>query len=130
MGTVLTDKARVGCYIVSEAGGATGGMRSREKGVLLTGAVYEPGMVLGRLTANDKYVPLAAEAADPATGSHVPAAICFGHYDGSDGDVEGVVSKRETEANGHELIWPEGYAANDITAAESALREQGIVVRY
>jgi hypothetical protein len=48
--TVLTDSGRrEGGYIISESEGATGGMRSRDVGVLLSGTVGVSGMVVGKV---------------------------------------------------------------------------------
>lgn len=130
MARILTDNGRrVGAYIVGEGAGADGGPGySRENVTFAEGAEYVPGMVLGRL-ANGTYVPLAAAAADPATGSHLPVAVCYGFYDATDDDVKGVASVRRTTVSGHELVWPAGYDAAKIATATAALAALGIVVR-
>lgn len=109
MTTILTENLnRTANYIVSEDSSM---YLSREQVTLASGHVYKPGMVLGKLTANGKYVPLAATAADPATGSHVPTAICFDDYDATDADVRGVVTARHAQVHAAMLIWP--AALND-----------------
>lgn len=126
---VLTEGSRNGEHIVSEAGGATGGMRSREVVTLASGALGVPGMVLGMLSASGKYVPLTATAADPATGSEVAAAVLWGHVDATDADAAAVVHMRECEVNGALLVWPAGITSQAKTAAIAALASKGIIVR-
>lgn len=128
MSRVLTDTGRrVGCYIVDEGDGATGPHFSRDNVTLLTGAEYVPGMVLGKVTASGKYAPLNEAGAD---GTEAVAGICYGFYDATDADVKGVATVRRAAVNGHELVWPGTYDAANIAAAEAALAELGIVVRY
>lgn len=127
MGTVLTDSGkREGDYIISESAGATGGMRSRDRGTLLTGTVGVSGMVCGQVTASGKYTPLATGASD---GSQNAAAILFTSADASAADAVAVFSVRETEVNDKELIWPAGISAPNKAAAVAALKAKGIIVR-
>lgn len=132
MSRVFTDTGRrVGAYIIGEAAGADGGPGySREQVTFAEGAEIVPGMVLGQLTADDEYVPLAAAAADPATGSHVVAGIAYGFYDATEAAARGVITKRRTTVSGHELVWPAGYTDNQKAAAIEALADLGIIVRF
>ncbi|WP_321336560.1 head decoration protein [Breoghania sp.] len=124
---ILSERSRVGCYIISEAGGETGGMRSRDVGTLLAGTKYAPGQLLGFVTASEKYAPLNAAGAD---GTENATAICFGWYDATAADYDGaVLTVRETEANGLELVWPNGISDADKTAAIADLAALGIIVR-
>jgi len=127
MATVLTDNGkREGAYIISESDGATGGMRSRDRGTLLTGTVGVSGMVLGQVTASGKFTPLNTAGAD---GSEDAAAILFTSADASTADAPAVVHTRACEVNDHELVWPAGISAGDKTAAITALAAKGIIVR-
>ncbi len=128
MSNVITDSGRrTGAYIKGEA---ADNYRSRDQVTYKAGAVYRPGQVVAIETATKKFVPLAAVAADPATGSENAAAICFDTYDASLADVRGVASTRDMEANGHELMWPAGITDNAKAAAIAALTAKGIVVRF
>lgn len=123
----LTDTGRrAGGYIVGEAAGADGPYYSRESVTYLTGAVYEPGMVLGVVTASGKYAPHDPAAVD---GSETAAAVAYGFYDASGGDVEGVASVRRTTVRESDLIWDAGATAQDITDGLAALAANGIVAR-
>jgi hypothetical protein len=125
--TVLTDNGkREGGYIISESAGATGGARSRDKGTLLAGVVGVSGMVVGLVTASGKYDALDTAAAD---GSQNAAAILFTSVDASGGDKKAVFHVRECEVNDAELIWPAGISGANKTAAITALKAKGIIVR-
>lgn len=113
-------------HIVSEAGGETGGKRSREKVTLLAGTVYLPGMVLGKVTASGKHTQLDPAGAD---GSEAAASVCWGNYDASAADVDGVVNVRETEVNASSLIWPDGISQANKDAAIAALEANGVIAR-
>lgn len=119
MSRVLTDKRRVGVYIVSEANGA---YRSRETVLFEVGAVIEPGTVL-KLGEDDGYVPVEADGAGAV-------AIAYGHYDASEVVVRGVASVRDMEANGHELVWPEAITDAAKATAIAGLAAVGIIVRF
>jgi len=122
--SVKTETRRVGDFVLSEANGNL----SRDAIVIDTG-VLVPGTVLAKLTASGKYVALAAEAADPVTGSHVPVAILYGHADATDGDAPAVAYTRLTEVRADMLVWPAGYDDADKTAALLALAGSHIVAR-
>lgn len=125
--TVFTDNGkREGGYIISEAGGETGGARSRDRGTLLAGTVGVSGMVVGIVTASKKYTPLNTAGAD---GSQTAAAILYTSVDASAADKPAIFSTRETEVNDAELIWPAGISAPNKTAAIEALKAKGIIVR-
>ena len=100
---VKNEARHPGEYVASEAKGT----RSREV-VTLTGAVFTPGQVLGKITASGKYAPW-----DPAggDGTENAAGICLDHYDASSADVNGVIHTEQwklvvTEAK------PDWQAAN------------------
>lgn len=125
--TVLTDSGkRVGQYIISELEGATGGQYARDRGVLLTGNDGVSGMVVGQVTASKKFTALNTGASD---GSQTAAAILYTTVDATGGDQPAVFTKRATEVNGAELIWPAGISAPNKAAAIAALELKGIIVR-
>ena len=121
---VLTDGARAGCYIVSEASNP---QRSREQGALAAGNALAAGTVVGRLTATKEFT-----AYDPAaaTGAEVVAGILFDNVSAGTAAKRAVFSVRDMEANGHELVWPSGSTPSQKAAGEAALAKLGIIVRY
>lgn len=123
--TVFNERRRHGAYLVSESGGATGGMRSREVGTLALGNVLDDGTVLGQL-ANKEYTAFDPDAVD---GSQTPVAVLFGSVDTSVAAKSVVVNVRECEVNGHELTWPAAISAGAKATAIAALATKGIVVR-
>lgn len=120
--TVLTEGPHTGEYIVSEANGT----RSREVITLASGTTGIAGMVLGKVTASSKYVPLAPAATD---GSQNAAAILFDNVDASATDRAAVITARDTEVRGSSLTWPAGISAPNKAAALAALAALGIVER-
>ncbi len=126
--TVLTQGRRVGAYLMGEMETATG-TYSREVVTFGSGAVVGSGTVVAKLTASGKFVPLAAVAADPVTGSHIPAGISYNDVDASAADQEDVITARASEVNAAELIWPAGITENAKTTAIAALVALGIIVR-
>ncbi|MGO8269265.1 head decoration protein [Rhizobium ruizarguesonis] len=124
---VFTDDGRrEGDYEMSGSAGATGGMRSRDQGILLAGTVGKSGMVVGLITASGKYTPLNTAAAD---GSQTAAGILFSNVDASAADKRAVFHVREMEAHDAKLIWPAGISAPNKAAAIAALKTKGIIVR-
>lgn len=120
MSRILTDRARTGCYIVSEAANP---QRSREQAQLAEGNDLEAGTVLAE-ASEGVYTALAVGGAATA------AAILYDNVNALDEAKRAVFSVRDMEANGHELRWPEGFDAAAIKAAEAALADKGIIVRY
>jgi hypothetical protein len=124
---VLTDTGRrEGGYIISESEGATGGMRSRDVGVLASGTVGVSGLVLAIVTASGKFAPLAPGTSD---GTQNAAAVLFTGVDASAADKEVVVHVRECEVHDAKLIWPAGISTPNKAAAIAALKLKGIIVR-
>lgn len=123
--TVLNDAIRPGAYIVSEANAS----RSREVVVIAGGvaADYNPGTVLGQITASKKFTILTPGATD---GSQNAAAIYYGFGDAlANGDLRAAAHVRDMEANGLFLTWPAGITAPQLSAAMAALTALGILVR-
>jgi hypothetical protein len=126
--TVLTQGRRVGAYLMGETETATG-TYCREVVTFASGAVIGSGTVVAKLTTGGKFVPLAAVAAVPDTGSHIAAGIAYGDVDASAADNEGVITARGSEVNGAELIWPAGITDPAKATAIAALKAIGIIVR-
>lgn len=124
MSRVLTDRARTGAYIVSEANGA----RSRALAVLAEGNDLEAGTVVAEVS-EDVYTALQAGGDGDEEAASVPAAILYDNVNALEDDVRAVFSVRDMEANGHELKWPEGFGDAEIAEAEKVLADKGIVVR-
>ncbi|MES0108392.1 head decoration protein [Mesorhizobium sp. M0013] len=100
--TVLYENRRAGAYIVSEAAGATGGMRSREAGVLASGSgKLVDGTILGQISV--AAVPVAA-AKGGNTGNATISAVAPGP-----GAKVGVYSVEFTAATKFDVVDPEGF---------------------
>ncbi len=123
MPNVLTEGRRTGEYIVSEANGH----RSREQVTVASGAGdLEPGTVLGQITASKKFVPYDPAAVD---GSETAAAILYAGVDATDADARAVTTARDSEVNGHCLVWADGVDAAGEAAGITDLAAAGIIVR-
>lgn len=120
--TTLTEGPRTAGYLISEANGT----RSREVVTLASGHVYQPGAVLGKVTATEKYVPLAPDAND---GSEKAAAVLYAGVDATDGDKPGVITARDSEVQTTELVFAAGITPEQTTAALAEMAVLGIVAR-
>ncbi|UYW32507.1 head decoration protein [Methylorubrum extorquens] len=100
---------------------------SRDEGVLATGSgILRPGVVLGRITASSKLVPLAPAASD---GSQNAAAVLLENVDATSADQRVVVLARHAEVVLQALEWPAGINATQQAAALAALEAKGVVAR-
>lgn len=112
-----------GEHVISEANGR----RSRESGILdVTAVKVPPGTVLGKLTANGRYVPLLPGA---ATGAETAAAVLFAGKPVSTGVQKCVVHDKDCEINVNKVTWPAGISGGDKTAAIAALATKGCLLR-
>ncbi|HRD79034.1 MAG TPA: head decoration protein [Hyphomicrobiaceae bacterium] len=120
----LTEGRVTAAYILSESAG----MRSRDHAKIASGAgKLEPGAILGKVTASGKYVPHAPAAAD---GSQTAVAILYSAVDATAADAAAVITARDAEVKGAELIY---NAATDTQpekdAVHATLAANGIIVR-
>ncbi len=100
---------------------------SRDEGVLATGSgLLRPGVVLGRITASSKLVPLAPAASD---GSQNAAAVLLENVDATAADQRVVILARHAEVVLQALEWPAGINATQQAAALAALEAKGVVAR-
>jgi len=100
---------------------------SRDEGVLATGSgILRPGVVLGRITASSKLVPLAPAASD---GSQSAAAVLLENVDATSADQRVVILARHAEVVLQALEWPAGINATQQAAALAALEAKGVVAR-
>jgi hypothetical protein len=120
--STITEKARTGDFLLSEANGSY----SRDNEILGTGQNLQAGTVLGKVTASGKFVQLDPAATD---GSEAAAGLLWAGANATDADVAIVVISRAAEAKTDELIWPTGIAEPDKTTAIAQLAELGIVLR-
>jgi Bacteriophage lambda head decoration protein D len=118
----LTETVHDSGFVVSEANGH----RSREEITLLTGFVYEPGRVLGVITASGKYAPYNNAASD---GTQTAAGVNRNYANATAGDKRGVVYVRDCEVNIGELVYTTGTVAGDKTAAVVDLATKGVIAR-
>ncbi len=124
--TILTEGRHAGGFIVWEA------FRDycREVVTIATGGanpVLEPGTVLGKITASDKYA-----AHDPAAvdGTETAVAVLWGKADATAADVDAVVLLRGPAiVNINDLVFTGTPTAPEITAAHTALAAVGILTR-
>jgi hypothetical protein len=120
--TILTEGRHAGGFITWEA------FRDycREVVTIATGTL-EPGTVLGKITADGKYV-----AHDPAAidGTETAVAVLWGKADAAGGDAPGVALVRGPAiVNQHDLVFTGTPTAPEITAAHTALAAVGILTR-
>ncbi len=122
--TLIQNLLTAGHYIVSEASGM---YRSREQGIVASGSGVVPaGMVMGRVTANNKWKPWTAGASD---GSQNALGILFQGCDATSADVRRVFSRRDCEVQGDVLQWAPGVTDNQKTTAMAQLAALGIIGR-
>lgn len=122
--TILTEGPHHGGFLVWEV------LRdyTRETVTLASGAgKLAPGTVLGKITTGGKYTALAPTASN---GSQNAAGILWGAADATDADTPGVaVIRGPAIVNSHEITFPEGATAAQITTATTALAALGIILR-
>jgi len=124
--TTLTETTHPGGFLVWEA------FRdyTREVVTIATGGakpIFEPGTVLGKITATGKYA-----AHDPAAtdGTETAVAVLWGKVDATAADVDGVVLLRGPAiVNTNDLVFTGTPTAPEITAAHTALAAVGILTR-
>lgn len=121
MSTVFTEGRHAGEHLVSEANGNL----SRDV-VTITGGDYQPGTVLGQITASKKFTQLTIGASD---GSQNAIAVLFDTALAASADVSQVVHARACEVNDLCLTWPAGITEVQKAAAIAALVAKQIIVR-
>lgn len=98
-------------------------MYSRRKITVASGNSVVMLEVMGKLTADGKYVPLAPAAAD---GSEVAAGIMIGAVDASAADAEGVILESDSLVAMDNLVWPDGITAPQKATAIAELEALGV----
>lgn len=113
-----------GEYILSEAAGK----RSRDNAKMVSGSgVVAPGTVLGKVTASGKFAPHAPAAGD---GTETAVAINYASVDATSADAACVITARDTEVKGSELVYNAATDTDPEKAAVAAsLAANGIIVR-
>lgn len=119
-----TDGRHTAEYILSESNGN----RSRDNAKLASGAgKVSASTILGKITASGKYVPHNPAAND---GSQTAVAVLYANTDATAADASCVVTARDSEVKGAELIY---NAATDTQpekdAVHASLAANGIIVR-
>lgn len=122
--TVLIEGRHPGEFLMTEANG----QRSRENITIASSAgIIAPGTVLGKITANGKYLASAVGATD---GSQTAAAIALNGCDATGSDVGIAAITRDAEVNGKILTYhPDRDQEAEKTAAQADLATAGIIVR-
>lgn len=117
---VLTEKPRTGEYLISEAEHH----RSRDVETIEAGVdTYEPGTVLGKVTAGGAF-----KIYDPAAvdGTESVAGVLF---ERTTGTAKRTVHKRAAQVDSASLAWFDGATAPQIATGTAELEALGIVVR-
>lgn len=123
MATVLRSTVRPLDFLLSQGNWSI----SRDNVVFATNALpYQPGQVLGKVTATGKYAPLNTAASD---GTAIAVAIACYPYDATAADIKGVIIARQAEVKADCLIYPTGISDADKTTAVANLKAAGILVR-
>lgn len=120
--TVFNEPVHPGEGCISKANGD----RSMENVVFAIGSTITPAMVLGQLTANDKFVPLDPSA---TTGAQVAVAIAYTNVDASEADANGPIYARECEFNDTVAVFPTGITAEQRATAVAELASRSIILR-
>ena len=122
--TVKTDHLGTGAFLKSEGPGHI----SRDTITVKSGAgVVLAGTVLGKLTADSKYVPYDNDA---ATGEEVADAILLADVDATSADVQAVGIVRVAEVWTDRLIWGAAVTTEgEKTAALADLAANLVIAR-
>ena len=122
--TVKTDPLGTGAFLKSEGPGHI----SRDTITVKSGAgVVLAGTVLGKLTADSKYVPYDNDA---ATGEEVADAILLADVDATSADVQAVGIVRVAEVWTDRLIWGAAVTTEgEKTAALADLAANLVIAR-
>lgn len=118
--TVFNEPVHPGEGCISKANGD----RSMENVIFASGNTITPAMVLGQLTANDKFVPLDPSA---TTGAQVAVAIAYTNVDASEADANGPIYARECEFGS--VFFPTGITAEQRATAVAELASRSIILR-
>jgi hypothetical protein len=122
--TIKTDGMGAGAFLI----GQNDPIKSNEQVVLAATAVVLPaGTVLGKITANGKYVPLAPAASD---GSQNAAGILYDRAEIKAADQRAVAVVRDQPVNGRALTYVNTVTAPQRAAAEALLATAMVIVRY
>lgn len=116
----LSEGRHRGEYLVSEANGH----RSRETITLTMGQNLSAGTVLG--VVGGKHVQLDPQA---VTGAEVAVAVLYDNVDATAADTPAVITARDAEVNGGELVWPAGITELEKATAVGQLADANIIVR-
>lgn len=122
--TAKTYALGLGAFIKSEANGHA----SRDTITVKSGAgLLKSGTVLGKLTADGKFVPYDNDA---ETGAQTAAAILLEDVDATSADVKTVGIVRLAEVYGSRLVWGAAVTTDaEKTAAIADLAAAFVVVR-
>lgn len=118
----LEEKRGRAFHVVSEANG----VRSREVKIIKQGQNLATATVLGRITAEDKYVEWDPSAVD---GSEDAAAVLLDKADATSADRDGVVHIRDCELMEDELVFNIAASGPEIVVAKAQLEALEIILR-
>lgn len=118
MGKITDTRPRDGGYLLSDHGSI-----STDTATFASGHAFQPGELLGQVTATKKFKAWTPAATD---GTEDVAAICYGHVEASAADAEGAITARLAEVDRQKLILPAGATLAD---AEAGLASKLIVFR-
>lgn len=123
--TVAADGMGDGAFLV----GLNDPLLSNEQAILLANpsVAYPSGTVLGKITASGKYTALAPAAGD---GSQNAAAILYTRKEISATDQRVTIVARRQVVNGNLLTYLNAVTAPQKAAAEAALANAMLMVRY
>lgn len=120
---MITDTAaRAGEFLLSEGNGTI----SREEVTIASGSNLVAGTVVGKVTADGKYV---AYDDDNADGSETAAGILYAAVNATSADTKGVIIARHAEVITSKLVFAATNDAGDKTAGKADLAALGIILR-
>lgn len=121
--TSFTEGIHAGEFVLSEGNGTI----SRDKVTIAAGEdVLPAGRVLGKITADDKWVSWSPDASD---GSQNAKGILYDRVDATDDDVEATIIARFAEVKRDALSLKTATVELDLDDALASLAAAGIIVR-
>lgn len=125
--TVFTEGRHPGEFLMSEANG----WRSRGKAVIASGTgVFEPGTIVGIITASKKYTTSPNAEVEGVEGAEVAKGITLYGGDATSADVEVAIINLDAEVNAAKLVYDD--SVNDDTkkaTKRTQLAALGIIAR-
>lgn len=125
--TVFTEGRHPGEFLMSEANG----FRSRGKATIKSGSgVFEPGTIVGIVTADSKYAPSPNAEVVGIEGAEVAKGVTLYGGDATSADVEVAIINLDAEVNASKLVYDSSVDDDTKKATKrTQLAALGIIAR-